>query len=71
MCILDYMVRACFYDREKRLRRDEHRWQGNAVTEGIVRYGHQGGGQRQAGHAKLARRKSHKKSTTCSIDIIT
>ena len=38
MCILDYMVRACFYDREKRLRRDEHRRQGNAVTdEGIVR----------------------------------
>ena len=49
---LDYMVRSghvCYHDREQHLRRDDHRPQGKAVIEGIVRYGHQGGGQRQAG----------------------
>ncbi len=35
--------------REQHLRRDDHRRQGRAVIEGIVRYGHEGGGQRQAG----------------------
>ena len=39
----------CYHDREQHLRRDDHRRQGRAVIEGIVRYGHQGGGQRQAG----------------------
>ena len=53
MCGLDYMVRSghisCYHDREQHLRRDDHRRQGRAVIEGIARYGHQGGGQRQAG----------------------
>jgi len=41
-------AKACLYhDREQHLRRDDHRPQGKAVREGIVRYGHQGGGQRQ------------------------
>ena len=39
----------CYHDREQHLRRDEHRRQGIAVREGIAQYGHQGGGQRQAG----------------------
>ena len=45
---LDYMVRSghvCYHDRGQHLRRDDHRRQGIAVSEGIVRYGHQGGGQ--------------------------
>ena len=49
---LDYMVRSghvCYHDREQHLRRDDHRPQGKAVSEGLVQYGHQGGGQRQAG----------------------
>ena len=48
MCSLDYWVRVCYHDREQLLRRDDHRRQGIAVIEGPVRYGHQGGGQRQA-----------------------
>ena len=40
---------SCYHDREQHLRRDDHRLQGIAVREGIARYGHQGGGQRQAG----------------------
>ena len=39
----------CYHDREQHLRRDDHRLQDNAEREGIARYGHQGGGQRQAG----------------------
>ena len=39
----------CYHDRGQHLRRDDHRRQGNAVKEGRARYGHQGGGQRQAG----------------------
>ena len=35
------------------LRRDDHRRQGIAAIEGTVRYGHQGGGQRQAGQGKV------------------
>jgi hypothetical protein len=49
MCSLDYWVRVRYHDQEQHLRRDDHRWQVRAVSEGIVRYGHQGGGQRQAG----------------------
>jgi hypothetical protein len=53
MCGLDYKVRSgralCYHDREQHLRRDDHRRQGKAASEGIARYGHQGGGQRQAG----------------------
>ena len=52
MYSLDCMVRSghvCYHDREQHLRRDDHRPQGNAGIEGNVRYGHQGGGQRQAG----------------------
>ena len=40
---------SCYHDREQHLRRDDHRRQGNADIEGIARYVHQGGGQRQAG----------------------
>ena len=40
---------VCYHDREQHLRRDDHRRQGIAGKEGIARYGHQGGGQRQAG----------------------
>ena len=40
---------SCYHDREQLLRRDDHRVQGKAVIEDIARYGHQGGGQRQAG----------------------
>ncbi len=53
---LDYMVRSghvCYHDREQHLRRDDHRRQGKAATEGTVRYGHQGGGQRQAGQGPV------------------
>ena len=50
MYSLDYMVRSG-HDRGQHLRRDDHRRQGNAVIEGPVRYGHQGGGQRQAGQS--------------------
>ena len=52
MYSLDCMVRSghvCYHDRGQHLRRDDHRLQGRAVIEGPVRYGHQGGGQRQAG----------------------
>ena len=42
---------VCYHDREQHLRRDDHRPQGRAVIEGAARYGHQGGGQRQAGKA--------------------
>ena len=49
---LDYVVRSghvsCYHDRQQHLRRDDHRRQGKALLEGIARYGHQGGGQRQA-----------------------
>ena len=40
---------SCYHDQKQLLRRDDHRRQGIAVREGISRYGHQGGGQRQAG----------------------
>ncbi len=53
---LDYKVRSghvCCHDREQHLRRDDHRPQGPAGREGMVRYGHQGGGQRQAGQGKV------------------
>jgi len=57
MCGLDYMVRSghvlCYHDREQHLRRDDHRRQGIAETEDIARYGHQGGGQRQAGQVPV------------------
>ena len=57
MCGLDYMARSghvlCYHDREQHLRRDDHRRQDRAVREGIARYGHQGGGQRQAGQGKV------------------
>ena len=45
-------VRAC--DREQHLRRDDHRPQGTAENEGTVRYGHQGGGQRQKGQGLVS-----------------
>ncbi len=51
MCSQDNMFRSghvCYHDREQHLRRDDHRPQGYAVREGIARYGHQGGEQRQA-----------------------
>ena len=48
MYSLDYMVRSG-HDRGQHLRRDDHRRQGRAGKEGIARYCHQGGGQRQAG----------------------
>ncbi len=35
------------------LRRDDHRRQGIAVNEGIVRYGNQGGRQRQTGQLRV------------------
>ncbi len=57
MYSLDYMVRSghvCYHDRGQHLRRDDHRQQGFAVNEGIVRYGHQGGGQRQAGQGPVS-----------------
>ena len=50
---LDYWVRVRYDDREQHLRRDDHRRQGIAGIEGTVRYGHQGGGQRQAGQGKV------------------
>ena len=37
------------HDREQHLRRDNNHRQGRAVIESLVRYGHQGGGQGQAG----------------------
>jgi hypothetical protein len=43
---------VCFHDREQHLRRDDHR-QGIAGLEGIARYGHQGGGQRQTGQGLI------------------
>ena len=49
---IDYWVRSGYvryHDRKQHLRRDDHRRQGRAAIEGIARYGHQGGGQRQAG----------------------
>ena len=42
-------VKVFYDDRQQHLRRDDHRRQGKAVIEGTERYGHQGGGQRQAG----------------------
>ena len=42
-----------YYDREQHLRRDDHRPQGIAAIEGSVRYGHQGGWQRQAGQVQV------------------
>jgi hypothetical protein len=53
MCCLDYWVRVCYHDREQHLRRDDHRPQGIAAKEGFARYGHQGGGQRQAGQIQV------------------
>jgi hypothetical protein len=57
MCGLDYMVRSghvlSYHDREQHLRRDDHRRQGRAGIEGKARYGHQGGGQRQAGQGNV------------------
>ena len=50
---MDYWVRVCYHDRKQHLRRDDHRRQGNAAIEGIARYGHQGGGQRQAGQGNV------------------
>ena len=49
-----FKVRACEYDREQHLRRDDHRRQGREVLESIARYGHQGGGQRQAGQGRVS-----------------
>ena len=46
---MDYWVRVSYHDRDQLLRRDDHHRQGNADQEGIARYGHQGGGQKQAG----------------------
>ena len=40
---------SCYHDQKQHLRRDDHRRQGNADSEGKARYVHQGGGQRQAG----------------------
>ena len=51
---MDYWVRVCYHDREQHLRRDDHRPQGRAGIEGIARYGHQGGGQRQAGQVMVS-----------------
>jgi hypothetical protein len=51
ICSQDNMFRSghvCYHDREQHLRRDDHRPQGIAVWEGKARYGHQGGGKRQA-----------------------
>ena len=48
------MVRTCYHDREQRLRRDDHRRQDIAAIEGIARYFHQGGGQRQTGQGSAA-----------------
>ena len=56
MYSLDYMVRSghvCYHDREQHLRRDDHRRQSRAVIQGTLRYGHQGGGQRQSGQGKV------------------
>ena len=57
-CSLDYKVRSghilCYHDRQQHLRRDDHRRQGRAGQEGIARYGHQGGGQRQAGQGLVS-----------------
>ena len=52
----DCMIRSghvCDHDRGQHLRRDDHRPQGRAVSEGPVRYGPQGGGQRQAGQGNI------------------
>ena len=49
MYSLNYWVRVCYHDQEQHLRRDDHRRQDKAAREGIAQYGHQGGGQRQAG----------------------
>ena len=56
MYSLDNMVRSghvYYHDREQHLRRDDHRPQGIAAREGPVRYGQQGGGQRQAGQGRV------------------
>ena len=45
-------VRVCYHDREQHLRRDYHSRQGIAGRE--ARYGHQGGGQRQAGQGLVS-----------------
>ena len=48
------MIRAsCSHDGEQHLRRDDHRRQGRAFRKGIARYGHQGGGQSQAGQGTV------------------
>ena len=52
VCSLDYWVRVCYHNQKQLLRRDDLHRQGIAVTEGIARYGHQGGGQRQAGQGR-------------------
>jgi hypothetical protein len=44
---------ACYHGRGQHLRRDDDRPQGVAAIEGIARYGHQGGGQRQAGQGTV------------------
>ena len=46
-------ISSCYHDREQHLRRDDHRRQGRAGIEGKARYGHQGGGQRQAGQGNV------------------
>ena len=48
------VISSCYHDREQHLRRDDHRRQGRAELEGIARYVHQGGGQRQAGQGKVS-----------------
>ena len=45
---------SCYHDREQHLRRDDHRVQGIAAIEGTLRYGRQGGGQRQAGQGLVS-----------------
>ena len=44
---------VCYHHREQHLRRNDHRQQGIAAIEGTVRYGHQGGGQGQAGQGPV------------------
>ena len=56
MYSLDYMFRSghvCYHDRGQHLRRDDHRRQGTAVSEGPAQNGHQGGGQRQTGQCRV------------------
>jgi hypothetical protein len=44
----------CSLNNMEHLRRGDHRRQGKVGREGIVRYGHQGGGQRQAGQGTVS-----------------